>query len=120
MILEYHLEINMAIKANLILDQGSDFSAVIDLTDGNDAIFNLTGYTVTSQMRKNYASASAIDFAGGHNGTGGQITLTLPSSETSDIEPGRYMYDVEITSSGGNKTRVVEGIVTVTPGITRT
>jgi hypothetical protein len=110
----------MAIKANLILDQGSDFLAVIDLTDTSDNVYDLTGYTVTSQMRKNYASASATDFGTGHNGNGGQITLTLPSADTSDIEPGRYMYDVEITSSGGSKTRVVEGIITVTPGITRT
>jgi hypothetical protein len=49
----------------------------------------------------------------------GQINLTLDNTVTNDIEPGRYMYDVEITSAGGGKTRVVEGIVTVTPGITR-
>jgi hypothetical protein len=35
------------------------------------------------------------------------------------MEPGRYLYDVEITSSEGEVSRVVEGVVTVTPGITR-
>ena len=110
----------MAIKANLVLDQGTDFSAIIDLTDSDDQPYNLTGYTVASQMRKNYASSSAAaTFTCTNNGALGQINLTLPKSQTSDIEPGRYMYDVEITSTGGGTTRVVEGIVTVSPGITR-
>lgn len=110
----------MAIKANLVLDQGTDFSAIIDLTDSDDNPYDLTGYTVASQMRKNYASSSAsATFVCSHNTTQGQINLSLSKTLTNDIEPGRYMYDVEITSTGGVTTRVVEGIVTVTPGITR-
>ena len=110
----------MAIKANLVIDQGTDFSATIDLVDTDDEVYNLTGFTVASQMRKNYASASAAaSFTASHNTTGGQITLSLSNSITATLEPGRYLYDVEITSAGGNVTRVVEGIVTVTPGMTR-
>ena len=30
----------------------------------------------------------------------------------------RYLYDVVVTSSGGTKTRVIEGIVTINAGIT--
>jgi hypothetical protein len=109
----------MAIKANLVVDQGANFSATIDLTDANNAVFNLTGYTVAAQMRKNYTSSSATTFIASHNNTGGKITLVLNSTTTVAIEPGRYLYDVEITSSGNTITRVVEGIVTVTPGMTR-
>lgn len=110
----------MAIKANLVIDQGTDFSALIDVLDTDDSAYDLTGFTATSQMRKNYASASpAATFTASHNGALGQITLTLANSITSDLDPGRYLYDVEIESAGGTITRVVEGIVTVTPGITR-
>ena len=110
----------MAIKANLVIDQGTDFSAAIDLVDVNDEVYSLTNYTVASQMRKNYASASpAATFTASHNGDGGQITLKLNNVNTSALDPGRYLYDVEITSPGGSVTRVVEGIVTVTPGMTR-
>jgi len=109
----------MAIKANLVLDQGTDFSATIDLTDSNDNAYDLTGHTVASQMRKNYMSSFAYTFVCTHNSTQGQINLSLSKDTTNEIEPGRYMYDVEITSSGGTTTRVVEGIITVTPGITR-
>lgn len=109
----------MAIKANLVVDQGTSFSATIDLTDASDNAFDLSGYTVAAQMRKNYTSSAATTFVSEHNGINGQITLSLSASTTSIIEPGRYLYDVEITSSGGSVTRVVEGIVTVTPGMTR-
>lgn len=110
----------MAIKANLVIDQGTDFSATIDVTDlDGETAFNLTGYTVAAQMRKNYASSSAITFTTSHNNELGQIDLVLSSSQTVDIEPGRYLYDVEMTSPANEITRVVEGIVTVTPGMTR-
>lgn len=109
----------MAIKANLVVDQGSTFSATIDLTDPSGNIFNLTNYTVAAQMRKNYSSSTAINFTANHTSGSGEIQLSLTSSVTNNLSPGRYLYDVEITSPGGVVTRVVEGIVTVTPGITR-
>lgn len=109
----------MAIKANLVVDQGTDFEAKVDLTTANNDVFDLTGYSVFSQMRKNYASSTATSFTTLHNDTGGQITLRLSSTLSATLEPGRYLYDVEIVSPGGNIDRVVEGIVTVTPGITR-
>ena len=36
------------------------------------------------------------------------------------MKAGRYVYDVEITSSAGTKTRVLEGQVEITPGVTQT
>lgn len=109
----------MAIKANLVVDQGSTFSATIDLTDPAGNVFNLTGYTVAAQMRKNYTSSTAVTFVASHGSTSGEINLSLLPATTNTLAPGRYLYDVEITSPGGAVTRVVEGIVTVTPGITR-
>ena len=110
----------MAIKANLVIDQGTTFSAAVDVASADGSPYNLTNHTVAAQMRKNYASSTATTFSTSHNGVGGQITLSIPSTTTATIEPGRYLYDVEITSgSGDSVTRVVEGIVTVTPGMTR-
>ena len=110
----------MAIKANIVIDQGTDFSAVIDLVDQDGVVYNLTGYTVAAQLRKNYASSTAYTFTASHNTTGGIISLSLTNTTTAALEPGRYLYDVEITlTSSGVITRVVEGVATVTPGMTR-
>jgi len=110
----------MAIKANITIDQGTDFEATIDLSDVDGNPYDLTGHLVASQMRKNYASSSpAATFVTSNNQAAGQITLSLDRQYTNQLEPGRYLYDVEITSSANTTTRVVEGTVVVTPGITR-
>jgi hypothetical protein len=35
------------------------------------------------------------------------------------MKPGRFVYDVEILSGTGTRTRVLEGQVEVTPGVTQ-
>ena len=42
----------MAIYSNLNIDQGSTFDIKVDITDAEDAILNLTNYTVAGQIRK--------------------------------------------------------------------
>jgi len=111
----------MAIKANIVIDQGTDFEALIDIQTPDELPFDLRDWTPKSQMRKTYASSTAYDFDVTDNGIFGQIAMKMSKDVTADLEPGRYLYDIEITSiSGGTTQRVVEGIVTVTPGITRT
>ena len=53
----------MAIKANIIIDQGTDFSALIDVETSSSTVVDLTGFTVQAQMRKNYSSTSATTFS---------------------------------------------------------
>jgi len=109
----------MAVKANIVIDQGTDWTVTIDVTDNAGGTYDLTGHTIAAQMRKNYASSTAITFDAVHNSANGQITLSLSSETTTDITPGRYLYDVEMRDSANNVSRVIEGIATVTPGITR-
>lgn len=109
----------MASKANIFIDQGADFSVTIDVSNDANVAYDLTDHTVAAQMRKNYASSSAYTFSATHNDAGGQIVLQLSHTITRDIEPGRYLYDVEVTNSANTVTRVIEGVATVSPGITR-
>ena len=51
--------------------------------------------------------------------TSGQITLSLTDVQTGALNEGRYVYDLVITDAGGEKTRVVEGIATIKPSVTR-
>ena len=103
----------MTIKLNLVVNQGTDYSTIIS------ANTNLTGHVVKSQVRKSYSASDYFDFTATHDGANGQITLVMSNDITGSMEPGRYLYDVESTSPANKITRVAEGIVTVTPGITR-
>ena len=110
----------MATIANLKVDQGADFATTINLNNLDGTDFNLTGYTVKSQMAKSYASATKIDITASiTNATTGAIQLSLTNTETGALAQGRYVYDVEVTqTSGGAKTRVIEGQITVFPQVT--
>lgn len=109
----------MAIKANLQIDQGTDFATTIDVTDTDNEIVDLTGYTGAAQMRKHYTSSAQTAFSVSISSALGQVTLSMNSATTATITPGRYVYDCELTSSANVVSRLVEGIVTVTPQVTR-
>lgn len=108
----------MAIKANLIIDQGTDYSTSITLTDDAENVVSLAGYTANAQMRKTYSSSNSVTFSTAITEAQGVITLSLTDTQTANITPGRYVYDVILTT-GSTTTRIVEGIVTVTPRVTR-
>jgi hypothetical protein len=109
----------MAIKANIVIDQGSTFQTSINVTDENDEIVDLTGFSAAAQMRKHYTSSNSYAFSTSISPTLGVVTLSMTANTTSTIPPGRYMYDCELTDVNGAISRLVEGIVTVTPGVTR-
>lgn len=110
----------MATVANIFIDQGSDYSNIVTVTASNGQPLNLTGFTVASQMRKSYSSSTAYSFnASILSASLGRVRLQLTAAQSEAIPPGRYLYDVEVTSSNGAKTRVVEGIATITPQITQ-
>jgi len=109
----------MATKANLVIDQGSSFSTDLFLKDDGGIPLLLSGYHANSQIRKWYTSANpAATFDTSINIDSGSITLSLSANQTSNLVSGRYVYDVEI-SDDLIVSRIVEGIVTVTPQVTR-
>lgn len=110
----------MALKANIVIDQGTSFETTIDVTDEDGNIVNLTGYTGAAQMRKHYTSSAQTSFTVAIANTTGQVTLSLNAATSNTITAGRYVYDLELTETATSiVTRLVEGIVTVTPGVTR-
>lgn len=110
----------MTTKSLITLEQGTDFSLTITVTDTAGVAFNLTGYTAAAKIRKHWSSSTAYALTATVTGsTSGEITLAANNTTTSAIPPGRYMYDVEATSNTGSVTRVLQGTMTVTPEITR-
>ena len=113
----------MAAIANLIIDQGANFSSDITVKDANGNAFDLTGYTTEAKMAKGYASTrtrTTITSAVASDATTGVVSLTLTATQTAALDaPVRYVYDVEITqTSTGTVTRVIEGIITTRPNVT--
>jgi len=109
----------MAMYADLYADQGSYFSSIVNV--GSNALdVNLTGYTARGKIRKSYTSSTFYDFVVTIPApTTGQVIISLTSTVTAGIKPGRYLYDVEIVQTSTSKvTRIVEGQIDFSPGVT--
>jgi hypothetical protein len=105
----------------LFLEQGADFNMSITLDDVGGGTFNLVNFIATSQMRKSYYSSNAtatFSVSTGGDPSLGTITLSLDSANTANINAGRYVYDVYINNDDG-RIRVLEGIVNVSPQVTK-
>ena len=111
----------MASIANLYIDQGTDFSITVDVTDSAGGVQDLTGYSASAQIRKTYGSSTLqATFTTTISAASGQVTLGLSDTQTSAMEAGRYVYDLNITKTSTSvTTRVVEGQAIITPGVTR-
>ena len=111
----------MATISNLFIDQDADFTTTVTVNDSNGTALDLTSYTALAMIRKTYQSSTATTFTSAFVSprTTGQITISLTDTQTAALEAGRYVYDLVITDSSGSKTRVVEGIATVNPSVSR-
>ena len=114
-----------AAKHDIIIEQGATFTRTITWKDSTGAAVNLTGYTARMQIRERVDSATALvslTQASGIalGGSDGTITLTITSALT-DALPNmkKGVYDLELVSSGGIVTRLIQGEVVVSPQVTR-
>lgn len=109
----------MATYAELTIEQGATFSSTVTVYDGEENIFNLSGYTPYAQLRKSYYTTAASNLTAYVSGAAnGEITLSMTAANTALLIPGRYVYDL-VMENASVRLRVVEGIATVFPSVTR-
>lgn len=108
----------MATVNNIVIDQGSTFSLTINLENDDGTAKDLADYSAFSQIRKSYYSTTYTNFTIVKNDATGIITISLSPEETTALKPGRYVYDLEI-SAEFETIRVIEGIATITPEVSR-
>ena len=112
----------MAAIANLRVERGSTFTSDVTVKDSEGNVFDLSGYSATASLAKGYDNSfydrTSFTCTIATPSTG-VITLELSADQTNALESGRYVYDLEILrASDSTITRVIEGIVTVSPSVT--
>ena len=111
----------MSVPINLTIEQGTDFSYTLTVDNDDGSPKDLTTYTAQSKMRRSYKSLTSYDITATITfPLNGEIKLSMLAADSSLIPPGRYVYDLKIFSADMIPvvTRVIEGIVTVTPQVT--
>tara|TARA_R100000005_G_C4869767_1_gene126866 strand:- start:87 stop:434 length:348 start_codon:yes stop_codon:yes gene_type:complete len=110
--------------SNLVIEQGFDFETTFELEDSTtNEPLDLTGYTITAQIRKIYTSSTSISLTTEIvDALTGEVKVSLASTETSSIKEGRYVYDIKLVSPANpisTISKAVEGSVLVRGGVTR-
>lgn len=119
---------------NILCQQGSSFSRTIALeqprtpTEEDPAeyeIYPLTGHTARMQVRKYVDSTGnpliSLTTENGRisiNGAAGLITLSISAADTAALTSSG-VYDLEIISSTGLVSRVIQGTFTLSLEVTR-
>lgn len=111
----------MAEYVELYLDQGTDFSTTISLNDDDSNLgIDIAGYVITSKLRKSLLSANAAETFSCTiiDDINGEFELSMPAANTANLKPGTYFFDVKVTANN-TTSRLIEGIIFVTPAITK-
>lgn len=113
------------VAVNLTINSGADFvnDFTVRTTSGTPFDFSGAGTTWTgsSQLAKSISIGSSsyavatfnVEFT---SAAGGKFQISLGSTQTRTLNEGRYVYDV-LVSSGSTVYRIVDGSITVKPGI---
>lgn len=106
----------------MVVPQGTTFSRTFEVAiDGTP--WDFTGYTAAMQVRASFDSVDAVLTLTDEDGITigeGSFEVMIPADVTEEIAAGSYVYDLEVTSAGGEVTRLLPTApFVVTPGVTR-
>lgn len=110
---------------DITIYQGATFSRMLTWKDANNVAINLSGYTARLQMRTSQDAAAPFITLTTENGgitlggAAGTITLTISAATTAAITESSGVYDLELVTSGGVVTRLIEGDVLLSKEVTR-
>lgn len=115
----------MAASNELIIDQYATFlTSFTWQTKSTGLPVNLTGYTAALQIRKTPKDAAALVSLTSSSGlvidaAAGKVSVEISAATTGALAPGKYVWDLVLTSAATKKKRLVGGIATVLVGVTR-
>ena len=110
-------------QLNLKMWQGASWSYTLTWTLSSAPV-NLAGYSARLQARESVNSSSPVLSLTSSDGitlggAAGTITLSRSAAQTAALPPGRYVYDLELEAANGVVTRLVEGLLSIDPEVTR-
>jgi len=115
----------MAGQKNWEVDQNTTFSFVVQYKDNTGVPVSLVGASAKMQVRDT-KGGSKLAFtltnqpSGGINidGALGKLTIVMSPTQTNKLFYPKSSYDIMVTDSNGNKTKLVEGFITLSRSVT--
>jgi hypothetical protein len=112
------------LKYDIMVRKGANFKLNIACQNDDKTPKDLTGYTAKAQVRATKTSATALMDASTANGfitinaPGGIVQINVPQATTEVMVWTSGVWDLEITSAGGEISRIVEGFASLSQEVT--
>jgi hypothetical protein len=107
----------MADTYNYTIDQGADSFLLVQYKDSAGTPIDLAGYTAAMQFRPVSSTTTALNLESSSGITitsaTGTLSIHITAAQTAALEANQYEYELEITSSAGIVTRLVQGFANV-------
>lgn len=110
----------MAQYVELYLDQGSDFSQTLTLTDDVTGLpLNVASYLVAANAKVSFITANvAFAFTCTKvDSLNGNIAISFSGVNSALVDARKYVYDIKTISPSNTSTRIIQGVVEISPAV---
>lgn len=110
---------------NIIADQGATYSLGLVKKDSRKRVVPLTGYTARMHVRESAAASNTVlELTTENDGLiidapRGMVTIYISSQQMTNINAGKYVYDLELIDGDDEVERLIMGSFTVRAEVTR-
>ena len=114
----------MAGQKNFEVDQNATFSFVLEYKDNNGNAIDLTGASAKMQVRDTAGGTTlAVTLTSPSGGitidpANGKLTVKLTPTQTTKLFYPKSSYDIMLIDSNANKTKLLEGFMTLSRSVT--
>jgi hypothetical protein len=114
----------MAGQKNWEVDQNTTFTFTVEYKDNSGNSIDITGASAKMQVRDTKGGSklafSLTSPAGGItiDGPNGKLTIKITPTQTNKLFYPKSSYDIMLTDSNLNKTKLLEGFITLSRSVT--
>jgi hypothetical protein len=114
----------MAGQKNWEVDQNTTFTFIVEYKDSDGDPVDITGSTAKMQVRDTKGGSklafSLTSPSGGItiDGPNGKLTIKITPTQTNKLFYPKSSYDIMLTDSNLNKTKLLEGFMTLSRSVT--
>lgn len=114
----------MAVQKNFEVDQNTTFTFTVEYQDNSGNPIDLTGASAKMQVRdtkggQKLAFTLTSPLGGiSLDGPNGKLTIKMTPTQTNKLFYPKSEYDIMLTDSNLNKTKLVEGFITLSRSVT--
>lgn len=101
----------MAITKHIYFDIGEDFFTTISLRDEDGLIVNLEDQQFYCDFRKIFSASPSFSANCVVQTELEELHLSVDSSQTVDLQPGKYQYDILMVDENNKHTKILEGLL---------